>query len=99
MMPAFIEYILYTDWVSWIIHLAGFYILCRWSGICWPWALGLILGIEIWETLDWSPANPALWWTRSDTWIDILSGIAGAGWGYRAKFRKHNESKNTGKTK
>jgi hypothetical protein len=69
--------ILYTDWISWIIHILLFFILSRWSGIKWFWALILVFSIEIWETADWSPAHPLQWWIRLDTYMDILSGSLG----------------------
>jgi hypothetical protein len=68
---------LYTEWISWIIHFFIFFILARWSGIKWIWALILVLSIEVWETADWSLAHPLKWWMKVDTYMDILSGGLG----------------------
>ena len=78
-----IKTILYTDWMSWILHFFLFYPLARWSGIKWQWAVFLVFGIEIWETADWALNDPISWWGRLDTLLDLLSGclaIAAAEW-------------------
>jgi hypothetical protein len=87
-----IRTILYTDWVSWLLHVMLFYPLARWSGIKWQWAVFLVFGIEIWETADWALNDPLGWWTRLDTIMDILSGclaVAMAEWG---KHQHHVKS-------
>jgi hypothetical protein len=78
--------VLYTDWISWILHLILFFIFSRWSGIKWQWAVMLVFAIEVWETADWSLDDPLRWWARLDTILDILSGglgIAIAEWAKR----------------
>jgi hypothetical protein len=79
--------VLYADWISWILHILMFLILSRWSGIKWPWALILVFSIEIWETADWSAAQPWRWWVRPDTYLDILSGSIGIWIAERIKRR------------
>lgn len=74
-----INTILHTDWISWILHFVIFVILYRWSGLKWQWAILLILSIEIWETADWALDDPVRWWVRLDTWMDIGTGLAGMG--------------------
>ena len=68
---------LYTEWISWITHFLVFFILSRWSGIKWKWAVILVLSIEVWETADWSLAHPWQWWVRPDTYLDIATGCLG----------------------
>jgi hypothetical protein len=51
-----------------------FFVLARWSGIRWAWALALVFAVEVWETADWSPARPLDWWRKADTWMNILFG-------------------------
>ncbi|HPG41979.1 MAG TPA: hypothetical protein PLP19_17090 [bacterium] len=70
----FIKTLLYTEWISWVIHFAMFFILARWSGIKWTWAILLVFAIEIWETADWALQDPLRWWKKPDTYIDILTG-------------------------
>ncbi len=76
-MNPVIHYILYTHWVSWIMHFTGFFIFMRFSGIKLAWAIMLVIGVEIWEMFDWSIKNPLRWWTMSDTYIDIFAGLCG----------------------
>lgn len=71
--------LLYTDWISWFMHFGIFFVLSRWSGLKWQWALILIFGIEVWEIVDWALQDPMVWWMRLDTWMDVLSGSAGVG--------------------
>ncbi|MBN2200694.1 hypothetical protein JW777_01940 [bacterium] len=84
---ALLHALLYTHWISWIMHFLIFLILCRWSGIRWQWALIIVFAIEVWETADWSPARPWKWWTRFDTWADIAAGCLGIWAGERMKRR------------
>jgi hypothetical protein len=83
---ALLKTLLYTEWISWIIHLAMFYVLARFSGIKWQWALILVFAIEVWETADWSLAHPLAWWVRLDTWMDIIAGSLGI---RMAHWKKH----------
>ncbi|MBN2030289.1 hypothetical protein JW824_08600 [bacterium] len=53
-----IHYILHTHWISWVMHVIGFLLLVRYSGIKIEWAVGFVFGIEIWEMLDWSLQDP-----------------------------------------
>lgn len=85
--------ILYTEWISWIIHFCLFFILARWSGIKWIWALILVLSIEMWETADWSRSQPLRWWTKAATWMDILSGSLGIWIVERAKRSGRHQKK------
>jgi hypothetical protein len=80
--------LLSSDWISWIIHFVIFFIFVRWSGIKWPWALILVLAIEVWETADWSLKDPLHWWTRLDTYLDIVSGGLGIGIAERVKRKR-----------
>jgi len=72
-----IGYLNGIDWLSWIFHFLIFYILVRYSGIKYSWALILVLGIEVWEAVDWSGDNLILWFYHFDTWMDIVCGILG----------------------
>ena len=78
---------LHTDWISWILHFFIFFVLYKWSGLKWQWALILIFGIELWETVDWALDNPVRWWVRFDTWADIAAGGLGM---MTAKFPLNN---------
>lgn len=40
------------------MHVIGFLLLVRYSGIKIEWAVGFVFGIEIWEMLDWSLQDP-----------------------------------------
>jgi hypothetical protein len=88
MIFSFLKSLLYIDWISWILHFFIFFVLSRWSGIKWQWALMLVFGIEVWETADWAIENPIRWWIRLDTWLDILAGCAGIWIGLRKYTRK-----------
>jgi len=68
-------FILRNEEISWILHFIIFYILSKWSGIKWQWAIILVFCIEFWEMIDWSITNPLAWWFKLDTWFDILSGV------------------------
>lgn len=66
-----------TDPGSWVGHFLIFLILQRFSGIKWYWSIVLILGLEIWEILDWSRSCPLCWFAKGDTWADIGAGGLG----------------------
>lgn len=73
----YLKVFLHTEWISWFIHFIMFFVLMRWSGIKRAWAIILVFAIEVWETLDWSLGKPLLWWSRSDTYLDIATGLLG----------------------
>jgi hypothetical protein len=77
--------ILHSEPISWIIHFLIFVVLARFSGIKWQWAIMLVLGIEVWEMLDWSLNNPMYWWSKFDTWADIVVGLIGIWIGTKLK--------------
>jgi hypothetical protein len=77
--------LLYTEWISWFIHFTMFFILARWSGIKWYWAIILVFAIEIWETADWALNDPLRWWKKPDTYMDIISGCLAIWLAERAK--------------
>ncbi len=62
------------DWLSWIAHFTIFLTLGKWSGLKWQWAIGLIIGIEIWECSDWTRLDFGYWFSKLDTWIDMAAG-------------------------
>jgi hypothetical protein len=80
-----IDYLLYTVWISWLIHFVIFYVLSKWSGIKWQWAIILVFGIEVWEMFDWSRHDLIAWWLRVDTVIDLIFGLSGVYLGNRDK--------------
>ncbi len=72
-----LDFLLYTKWVSWILHFTGFLLFFRFSGTKLAWAIFLVFGIEVWEMCDWSIKDPLRWWRMPDTWLDILAGLFG----------------------
>jgi len=68
---------LHNEVISWVIHFTIFFILSRWSGVKVWWAIGLTFGIEIWEMMGWSLADPLAWWFKPDTWMDLIFGWLG----------------------
>lgn len=65
------------EWVSWILHFLMFWVLVRFSGIRYGWALIIVFGIEVWEAVDWSPDHLIVWFYHFDTWMDIICGVLG----------------------
>ncbi|HDQ44560.1 MAG TPA: hypothetical protein ENN17_03545 [bacterium] len=59
------------------MHLIGFFLIVRFSGIKTAWAVGFVFAIEIWQMLDWSLKDPLRWWRMPDTYIDVAAGILG----------------------
>jgi len=72
---------LHKDWVSWIEHFLVFFILMKWSGIKWQWAVAIIIGIELDQAVSYT-TDIYSWFLHTDTIMDILFGAFGIFVGY-----------------
>ena len=99
-MNPIIHYILYTHWISWLMHFIGFFIFMRFSGVKLTWAILLVFGVEIWEMFDWSIKNPLRWWQMTDTYLDIFAGLSGVflAWIFLRKLIRKNKVQSIKKT-